>query len=141
MRNVLEVCIQPTTDSKIKFEENKRKIIFLNSGRLEYKKVQVDGCAINDKVTMRCDNLLVSADEHEERYVELKGTDVMHAIDQLKETIERLGEFDNNRHAYVISTNVAPIYTTSIQKKALFFKRKYRSELVVKEKQFEVPLY
>lgn len=30
MRNVAEVCAQPTTDSKIKFEENKRKIIFLN---------------------------------------------------------------------------------------------------------------
>lgn len=141
MRNVAEVCIQPTTDSKIKFEENKRKILFLNPERLEYKKVQVDGCAINDKVTMRCDKLLVSADEHEERYVELKGTEVLHAIDQLEATIVRLGEYDDNRHAYVISTNVAPAYTTLIQRKSLYFKKKYRSELVVKEKQLEVALY
>ena len=58
MRNVVEVCIQPTTDLKIKFEENKRKIIFLNPDRREYKRVQVDGCAIDDKETMRCDKLL-----------------------------------------------------------------------------------
>lgn len=141
MRNVAEVCIQPTKDSKIKFEENKRKIIFLNPDRKDYKRVQVDGCAIDDKVTLRCDKLLVSADEHEERYVELKGTDVMHAIDQLESTIVRLGEFDDNRHAYVISTNVAPAYTTKIQQKVLQFKRKYNSELVVKEKQLEVVLY
>lgn len=141
MRNVAEVCVQPTKDSKIKFEENKRKIIFLNPDRKDYKRVQVDGCAIDDKVTLRCDKLLVSADEHEERYVELKGTEVMHAIDQLESTIVRLGEFDDNRHAYVISTNVAPAYTTKIQQKALLFRKKYRSELVVKEKQLEVPLY
>lgn len=141
MRNVAEVCVQPTKDSKIKFEENKRKIIFLNPDRKDYKRVQVDGCAIDDKVTMRCDKLLVSADEHEERYVELKGTEVMHAIDQLESTIQRLGEFDDNRHAYVISTNVAPAYTTKIQQKALLFKKKYNSELLVREKQLEVALY
>lgn len=141
MRNVAEVCIQPTTDSKIKFEENKRKIIFLNPDRKDYKRVQVDGCAIDDKVTLRCDKLLVSADEHEERYVELKGTEVMHAIDQLESSIQRLGEFDDNRHAYVISTNVAPAYTTKIQQKALLFKKKYSSELLVREKQLEVALY
>ena len=96
-----------TTDSQIKFEENKRKIIFLNSQRLPYERVDVDGCTINDGV--RCDKLLLSADEREERYVELKGTDVMHAIEQLEETIKCLGEYTDNRHAYVISTNVGEI--------------------------------
>lgn len=140
MRDVASVCVEPTNDSKIKFEENKRKIIFMNPKRLDYKKVQVDGCAINDK-SIRCDKLLVSADEHEERYVELKGTEVIHAIDQLEATVQRLGEFDDNRHAYVISTNVAPAYTTKIQQKALIFKKKYNSELLVREKQLEVALY
>lgn len=141
MKNVAEVCVRPTTDSKIKFEENKRKIIFLNPERLEYKKVQVDGCVINDKVTMRCDQLLVSADERDERYVELKGTDVMHAIEQLEATIVLLGESDSNRHSYVVSTNVAPAYNTKIQQKAMYFKKRYRSELVIREKKLEVALY
>ena len=79
MRNKVETCISETTDSQIKFEENKRKIIFRNPQRLPYERVDVDGCTINDGV--RCDKLLLSADEREERYIELKGTDVMHAID------------------------------------------------------------
>lgn len=73
--------------------------------------------------------------------MELKGVDVMHAIEQLEATIVRLGEFDDNRHAYVICTNVAPAFTTLIQKKQALFKKKYKSELVIKEKQLTVSLY
>lgn len=139
MRNKIEACIRPSTDSQIKFEEFNRKIIFLNPNKELYQKVQVDGCTIIDGV--KCDKLLLSADEHEERYVELKGTDVMHAIDQLEATILRLGEFEDNRHSYVICTNVAPAYTTQIQKKQMLFKKRYKSELVVREKQIMVKLY
>lgn len=139
MRNKVEKCIRETTDSQIKFEENKRKIIFLNPQRLPYERVDVDGCTINDGV--RCDKLLLSADEREERYVELKGTDVMHAIEQLEETIKRLGEYTDNRHAYVISTNVAPAIDTKRQAKIKYFKERYRAELKVQEKQLTVSLY
>ena len=85
--------------------------------------------------------LLLSADEREERYVELKGTDVMHAIDQLEETIKRLGEYTDNRHAYVISTNVAPAINTKRQAKIKYFKEKYCAELKIQEKQLTVSLY
>ena len=139
MRNKVETCIRQTTDSQIMFEENKRKIIFLNPQRLPYERVDVDGCTINDGV--RCDKLLLSADEREERYVELKGTDVMHAIDQLEETIKRLGEYTDNRHAYVISTNVAPAIDTKRQVKIKYFKEKYCAELKIQEKQLTVSLY
>ena len=139
MRNKVETCISQTTDSQIRFEENKRKIIFLNPQRLPYERVDVDGCTINDGV--RCDKLLLSADEREERYVELKGTDVMHAIDQLEETIKRLGEYTDNRHAYVISTNVAPAINTKRQAKIKYFKDEYCAELKIQEKQLTVSLY
>lgn len=138
MRNKIETCIRTSSDSQIKFEELNRKIIFLNPNHELYQKVQVDGCTIIDGI--KCDKLLVSADEHEERYVELKGTDVMHAIDQLEATIIRLGEYEDNRHSYVICTNVAPVYTTQIQKKQALFNKRYKSELVVKEKQKIVKL-
>ena len=139
MRNKVETCISQTTDSQIRFEENKRKIIFLNPQRLPYERVDVDGCTINDGV--RCDKLLLSADEREERYVELKGTDVMHAIDQLEETIKRLGEYTDNRHAYVVSTNVTPAINTKRQAKIKYFKERYCAELKIQEKQLTVSLY
>jgi len=99
MRHVVDCCIIHTKDSQIKFEENRRKILFLNPSSLSYKKVTVDGCAI--KVGFKCDYLLTSFDEHEERYVELKRTDIMHAIDQLEESIKKIGEYDDNRHSYM----------------------------------------
>ncbi len=139
MRNRVDTCITPTTDSQIKFEENKRKVIFWNPERKPYQKVLVDACTIKDGI--RCDGLLLSGDEHEERYIELKGTDVMHAIDQLEATIVRLGEFEGNRHSYVISTNVAPACTTKIQNRKFRFKKEYNSDLVVREKRHDVDLY
>ena len=139
MRNRVDTCISETTDSQIVFKENNRKIIFLNQQRLPYERVDVDGCTINEGV--RCDKLLLSADEREERYVELKGIDVMHAIDQLEETIKRLGEYTDNRHAYVISTNVAPAINTKRQAKIKYFKERYCAELKIQEKQLTVSLY
>lgn len=139
MRNRVDTCISEITDSQIVFKENNRKIIFLNPQRLPYERVDVDGCTINEGV--RCDKLLLSADEREERYVELKGTDVMHAIDQLEETIKRLGEYTDNRHAYVISTNVAPAINTKRQAKIKYFKERYCAELKIQEKQLKVSLY
>lgn len=139
MRNKVEACIRETTDSQIKFEENRRKVIFQNPQRRAYKCVDVDGCTIRDGI--KCDKLLLSAGEHEERYVELKGTDVMHAIDQLEETIKRLGEYDDDRHAYVVSTNVAPAIDTKRQAKIKYFKEKYHSELKIQGRQLTISLY
>ena len=138
MKNKVETCIHPTTDSNIRFEENRRKIIFQNPEKRRYLRVDVDGCTLREG--MRCDKLLLSADEHEERYVELKGTDVKHAITQLESTIDKLGEYDDDRHSYVICTNVAPVLTTDIQKKQKHFKQTYHSDLVIREKQLIVPL-
>ena len=140
MRNKVDACIVKTQESNIKFEENQKKIIFRNPSRLVFLKVDVDGCTITGK-DIRCDKLLLSSDEYQEYYVELKGTDVKHAISQIEETIKKLGEFDDCRRAYIISTNVAPAFTTYIQMKAKFFKDKFKASLVVREKQLTVALY
>lgn len=42
---------------------------------------------------------------------------------------------------YIISTNVAPAFTTYIQMKAKSFKDKFKALLVVREKQLTVALY
>lgn len=131
MRNVPNICIRETTDSVIRFGESRSVIRFHNPNRLLYKRVQVDGCAIRDGE--RCDNLLCSADEREERFVELKGVDIPHAIDQLRSTILRIGEHNDNRHCYVICTKVSPHITTAIQKAKKEFRKKYNSDLQIKE--------
>lgn len=138
MKHVPSHCVIDTTDKVISFKENNRRINFQNPSSRPYKRVKVDGCAITEG--QRCDNLLVSNDETEEYYVELKGVDVMHAIGQLERTITTLGTCIANRNAYVICTNVAPAITSGIQKKKTLFKRKYNSSLIVHSKTLDVVL-
>lgn len=138
MRNVPGTCLTSVSYSKIKFEEKKRTIYFLNPSRKVYKCVQVDGCAITNGI--RCDKMLTSTDEHSEYYVELKGTDVGHAISQLQTSIETLGEYNEDRHAYVVSTNVVPALSTLFQRAQKVFRDRYNAELRVKEKVLEVAL-
>ena len=131
MRNVPDRCIEATRATVIKFEEKKSLIRFHNPGRLLYKRVQIDGCAILEG--KRCDNLLCSSNGEEERFVELKGSDISHAIEQLRASIQQIGECDRNRHAYVVCTKVAPQLTTLIQRTKSEFKRRFNAMLSVKE--------
>lgn len=136
MKNVPNICVNVTQDPIIQFVENRRTMRFINSSRDIFKRVQVDGCAITNGI--RCDKLLVSDDEHREFFVELKGVDILHAIDQLRTTIVSIGEYEDDRHAYIISTNVAPVYTSIIQRAQKEFRNRYNSELRVKERVLEV---
>lgn len=138
MRNVPSVCVTETNHPVIKFEEKKSIVRFNNPQRLTYKRVAVDGCALKDGV--KCDNMLCSADEREEHYVELKGQDIKHAIEQLATTIVKLGEYDSRRYAYVSCTKVAPLIRTDIQNAYIRFKKKYNSSLVIKSSPVEVNL-
>lgn len=138
MRNVPSRCVVKTTDSKVKFEENKRVIVFENPQRYVFMRVQVDGCAI--KEGLRCDNLLTSEDELSEYFVELKGTDISHALKQLSASIEQLGQNCGNRHCYIVSTNLAPSFNTMLQRAKQNFLKSYKSELLLKEKRLIVKL-
>ena len=76
----------------------------------------------------------------EERYIELKGSDIPHAIVQLRTTILKLGEHDGNRHSYVVCTKVAPRITTAIQKAKVEFRKRLKSDLQIKETPLDVQL-
>lgn len=139
MRNVPSACVTSTTDSIIKFEENRTSLRFLNPEHRGYKRVQVDGCAI--KQGLKCDNLLCQEDETEERFVELKGTDIPHGLEQLRATIQTLGEHPENRKAYLIFTACSTVFSTKIQIAKLDFKRKYNAELIAKRTPCQEKLY
>lgn len=134
MKNVKEEHKIITSDSKIVFEENSRKIIFENPCKVNYKKVHIDGVVINDDE--RCDYLLTSEDERKEYFVELKGKDVMKACSQLKNTITNVGEYTDDRNSFVICTRVPPATDTGIQKQKKEFKSKLSSTLTIKSREF-----
>ena len=73
-------CTKSVNYSNVKVEENKRKAVFKNSDCEVFKISKIDGCLITDGP--RAD-YLVTKDKCCSVLIELKGTDVNHACEQL----------------------------------------------------------
>ena len=80
-----EACFDNTTVSRIKFEEKGRCAVILNPDREEYTRARVDGCLIRDALAA---DWVVTKPDIGDVVIELKGSDVDHAIDQITATID-----------------------------------------------------
>ncbi len=101
-------CEHWRSDKIITIQENRSKIYFLNPEQWQIRKLKIDGCAIKDNVTSRCDYGLVPCDGVE-IYVELKGRDVSGAVKQIISTIQEISSNPKTikKLCFVISTQVS----------------------------------
>ncbi|MCF0219201.1 MAG: hypothetical protein HUK14_05405 [Muribaculaceae bacterium] len=153
-----------TTETIPTFIENKRTMRFKNNSKKTCFKVRVDGGVISQTAKRpKCDSLLVVGkpviiienevektlydidSREQEHFVELKGTDVSHGIEQLEATIPDLwiskDALDHKtRKAYCICTSVPQGARTTKQVAAKRFLKKLKTELMVKEKVHEVTI-
>jgi hypothetical protein len=60
----------------------------------------VDGCAIDDQ-GLRCDNAYEL--DNEEHFIELKGSDISHAVEQIKRSISLLSSTSDIVYAEIVS--------------------------------------
>lgn len=86
------------------FEEKGRKLTLTNRNSLETIRIKVDGCEINDH-SMRCDFMLIINDLHQDIYIELKGTDLSRAKEQILATKQKLGSNTESK-AYIVCSRV-----------------------------------
>jgi hypothetical protein len=133
-------CAEDRYDKKIVLQENKSKITFLNPNQDKILIIKVDGCVISDNETLRCDYALMPSDEVE-IYVELKGSDIVHAVEQIKSTIRLLSDNPQKikKLCFVVSTRV-PKQTTNIQQLQSQFKKNFNASFRVKNIQDEYDL-
>ena len=129
-------CTKNTKDPIIPLSENQMKMTFLNPNRKDVRVITVDGCAIT--VGIRCD-YLVRDERDDEFFVELKGTDIRHACEQLAASIRQLSAdaTQKAKHSFVISSRVAPAIRTNIQNLQVKFKNNFNCKLIVKNQQHE----
>lgn len=120
-----------------KKSRNPNKIVFINPNRRSVRKILIDNCVIKDGV--RCDYLVIF--DSLECYVELKGSGVNHAIDQIERTINLVSENVHGqiKHCFVISS-YCPLFTTKIQEVKLRFKKRYNATFVIKNHYLEYKL-
>lgn len=126
-----------TDVSKIKVEENGRAAIFVNEERAMFHKVKVDGGLVQNQL---CADYVVAKTGVGSVVVELKGTDVEHAVQQIGATVElvrrcaapgscRAKAVANLPVAGLIICSKYPKADTSFQKKQKLFVAKYKIPL------------
>lgn len=117
MNEIPAHCVEMRSDSLIVFSENKSKITFENPDHNTYRAIQVDGCVFTAADGSKCDNLLESEEYADQYFVELKGGDSGKAVEQLKDTIERLPSCLSGakRMAFAVFSNTCPKNDTKRQ--------------------------
>jgi hypothetical protein len=94
----------------IPVEENKRKYVAVNKSGNLVSLLHVDNCLITDS-GLKCDYLLLNCDKKASFFIELKGADLIHAIDQVDRSIDlllpKIGGFSVNARI-VLSKVYAP---------------------------------
>lgn len=109
-------CAQQSTQKIITASENKRKFTIKNPHRKSITKVQVDGCL---KITSgkRCDYLFeINQPTTDIIYLELKGSDIEKAYQQLLATIELFKNQHKNciKECHIVASRV-PRAGTKVQ--------------------------
>jgi hypothetical protein len=125
----MEKCTISNKNRLIVFQENKSKLTINNKDRVEAKQIEVDGCQITDGI--RCDFLLLAKDL--EIFIELKGQDLKHALEQIEATITQLSsDFRKKSKTSIIVCTRSPLTSATILHKKKIFRKKFNSELIIK---------
>ena len=83
-------CLKNYDDrKKVVVEENKKKYELINSKSDKIAVFQVDGGMISSQSDKKCDNLMMDVDSKLAIFIELKGSDLKHALIQVDQTIAR----------------------------------------------------
>jgi hypothetical protein len=134
---------QITRQRVVVFEENHRRIEFRNLQENSVRKIDLDDENLPDDFGLRCDGILVCPSEvpNHEHYVELKGSDVGHAVEQLRNSLRKLSRdaARQPKSCYVISSRV-PRAGTDIQRFQRQFRSQYVSMLYVRSREMTVTL-
>ncbi len=122
VQSIPEKCRQKRRDQKIVLKEKRSKIVFENPQRLEIEVIQVDECAIRDG--KRCDHLVLRQNPQEEYFIELKGSDIQKAFDQLARSIKLLSTSPpEGRRECIVVTRRVPRLVPRIQKAQKRFRK------------------
>jgi hypothetical protein len=81
-------CTDCSEGKRIVAEENKRKYILQNPSKKKVCKIRIDGCVISSQTKRKCDYLIIVCELEYMYFIELKGKDLISAVEQLTETVK-----------------------------------------------------
>lgn len=101
-------CLISFDDRKnISISENRKKYLLHNDLSNYIAVFHVDGAMVQDNDKIKCDNLLIDTTGMKAIFVELKGTDLAHALQQINQTIDMMrDDFPNcTKYARIVTSN------------------------------------
>lgn len=101
-------CLISFDDRKnISISENRKKYLLHNNLSNYIAVFHVDGAMVQDNDKIKCDNLLIDATGMKAIFVELKGTDLAHALQQINQTIDMMRDdiSDCTKYARIVTSN------------------------------------
>ncbi|MEM6053025.1 hypothetical protein AAH450_20970 [Erwinia sp. P7711] len=127
-------CIKFTNKKIVPFKEQKSSFILNNQKSRDLEIHHVDGCVITNGI--RCDWMVIDTESGKEIYIELKGTDLNHAFEQLKETIRKLTKDQKKIKSALIICTRSPMSSSEIQimQKSIF--QTHKAKLYVKTSEY-----
>ena len=95
-------CRRESNQKLFVYQENKSKLTLQNNDQVSSISIKVDGCEINDS-SIRCDFMHIAKEI--EFFIELKGQDIEHAVNQIINTINRLSSDirAKEKRSYIVS--------------------------------------
>ncbi|WP_271254159.1 hypothetical protein [Pseudanabaena sp. Chao 1811] len=81
-------CTECAEGKRLVVEENKRKYILQNPSKKKVCKIRIDDCVISSQTRRKCDYLMIVCELEYMYFIELKGKDLISAVEQLTETVK-----------------------------------------------------
>jgi hypothetical protein len=140
---MINTCNQATNNRIISVAENRMTFTIYNNSLFLVNKVTVDNCYIT--LGLRCDYLFEIIDTSNNiksvYYVELKGRDIVHAIEQLTCTLNVCRNIHNNikKECYIVASKF-PRSSPSSQVMKKDFLSKNKSQLFIDTTKREVKI-
>jgi hypothetical protein len=115
----------------IPFKEKKSKFILVNNSETEIAITKLD-CSQLNLDGLKCDYFFYKVLSPEFSFLELKGSKVEHALNQVENSLKILGlnNKTKRKNAFIVSTR-CPLTATELQRKQLKFRRSYNTKLIV----------
>ena len=123
---ICKKCCKISESKIITCSQHSKKFVVKNPTRKKVHKCIVDGCWINGS-TSRCD-FLIKVEDEVLYLVELKGTDHIHALEQIVSTAEQLkvSAFGGERKSIIVCA-ASPKTSTKYQIAELRLSRRYKN--------------
>ncbi len=133
-----ERCSEVIKNKVIVKSENKSSVRIVNKKKEKIQVVTVDGCLIGANEA-KCDYLFNAIESGKVFYVELKGSDIDKALEQLKATINKTeAHFRGASMLAFISSSNIPSFQTTFQKKQKKFRKDVGVIVSVKKSPVEI---